>query len=82
MGFTWRNCKTDPPSEDKSELFLTDGEKIYKINYSKTKGFFDSYVERVIPEDWLGKLWWAQNEWIKTPSGWVRLYNLQEVKYD
>ena len=83
MSIKWRNCKTDTPSEDESKLFLTDGEKIYAISYSKTEGFFDDYVKRALPKSWLDKLWWTRGEWwIETPTGWVKLCNVQEVQYD
>ena len=63
MELVWHNCKTNPPKEYKNNnLYLSNGQFIHRVVYSKDLGWFDAILGVVIPEERLSDYYWADVE--------------------
>jgi hypothetical protein len=59
----WHNCKTHPPKEDRNDyLYVSDGEFVNSVKYSKDKGWFVREVGSYLSIDVLNEYWWADIE--------------------
>ena len=60
MELVWHNCLTYPPEEKYNEnLYITDGDIIYKARYSEPYGWWNADLWCYVTEEELIKLWWA-----------------------
>lgn len=57
---TWHNCLTCPPEEYwNDDLYVTDGEYLHSVKYSKEFGWWSRETGDYLPFDLLWKYWWA-----------------------
>lgn len=60
MELVWHNCKTNPPKEYKNTaLYLSNGQFVHRVVYSKYFGWFDTILGTIIPEERLSDYYWA-----------------------
>jgi len=60
MELVWHNCETYPPKEIwNNNLYATDGEFVFRVDYEKKYGWYDLRTFEYIPKNVWNKFWWA-----------------------
>lgn len=60
MELVWHNCEAYPPKEGwNHHLYATDGQYVFRVEYDKTKGWYDTRIFEYIPKERLSQYWWA-----------------------
>lgn len=60
MDLVWHNCGLMRPAEDKNpDLYVTDGNVVFKAAYSSTTGWYNMKNFKYLPDDEIERYWWA-----------------------